>query len=353
MFPTPSSAAGAPASTTSSSRKAPSRSGPARSTTSSRFRRSCSSPAIPAAPSRSRPSFATGASRFRRSIRSSCSIGRSGARTRLRFECTLYGVVPSTVLVLLRGRVTAFLSRRATARLRVGRPFPEMLGRAARADAVGEHRVRALRDVLFDRDPLLLGLADVLAVGADREQALQLLHFGLEAEDPLGDAQASAQLLRVDRLGNEIVGARFERLEVPLLSAPPGYYEDVHVAGVLARPDVLAEIEAVHRRHHPVGNHDVDVVLAGELLEGLGAVRGRDDLVPERLEHLAEQEIRCPVVFRDQHFHGATLLRTGLQFRSSISSRQGGGRATPPRQTNMSRLAPCEQGQNPRDARWL
>src|SRR5205823_4488785 len=129
---------------------------------------------------------------------------------------------------------------------RLRRPVLEMLGGAIRADPVREHRVRPLRHVLLDGHPLVVVLADVLAVGANGEQSLQLLHLRLEPEDAFRDAQARAQLLRVDGLGNEVVGPRLERLEVPLLPAPRRHHQHVHVAGVLAAADVPAQLEAVH-----------------------------------------------------------------------------------------------------------
>jgi len=58
--------------------------------------------------------------------------------------------------------------------------FDDIL-KTGRTDVVAEHRVRMVRDVGFDRLPVVLIVADALAVHADRQYFLQLLHFGERA----------------------------------------------------------------------------------------------------------------------------------------------------------------------------
>src|SRR4051812_399214 len=114
----------------------------------------------------------------------------------------------TAIPILLVGRDLLFLLAAGGApRWRFRRPLLEMLRGAARADPMGEHRVRPLRHELFDRYPGVFLLPDVLAIGANRKQPLQLLHLRLQPEEAFGDAQARAQLLRVDGLENEVVGA--------------------------------------------------------------------------------------------------------------------------------------------------
>src|ERR1700736_5496926 len=67
---------------------------------------------------------------------------------------------------------------------------------AAGTDAVAELHVRVLADVLFDLLPVVLIVADALAVAADRQEAVQLLHGrqgDLELRDAIGEALLELQ----------------------------------------------------------------------------------------------------------------------------------------------------------------
>src|SRR4051812_25128397 len=59
---------------------------------------------------------------------------------------------------------------------------------AAGAHGVRERRVGTARHESLDRHPFRLGLADLLAVGADRQEAGELLHLVLQVEDAIGHA---------------------------------------------------------------------------------------------------------------------------------------------------------------------
>src|SRR5213079_2222298 len=73
------------------------------------------------------------------------------------------------------------------------------------ADAVTELGGEVLLDVVLERLPLVVIVAAALAVGADGEQPLELLQLGAQAQDTLSDGETGAQLVRVDRLGDEVI----------------------------------------------------------------------------------------------------------------------------------------------------
>ena len=84
-----------------------------------------------------------------------------------------------------------------------------------------ELRLGVIADVTFDLLPVIGIGADTLAVAADRQQAAKVLHvrhhllqvgdaFGqplLQGEHPRPDVHPGAQLVRVERLGQVVVGA--------------------------------------------------------------------------------------------------------------------------------------------------
>ena len=89
---------------------------------------------------------------------------------------------------------------------------------------MAEARLRARADELLDLQPVVMVVADALAVRADRQQTAQLAHvrerllqFGdaraehlLETDDTAADADAGAQLVPVERLGDVVVSAALE-----------------------------------------------------------------------------------------------------------------------------------------------
>src|SRR5512143_3624901 len=92
-------------------------------------------------------------------------------------------------------------------------------GVALRADAVRELRIEAPLQVVVERLPLVPLIANALAVGTDREQRFELVQLLPQSEDPLGDGEAGPQLVRIDRLGDEVVGASVHTGQILLLAA--------------------------------------------------------------------------------------------------------------------------------------
>src|SRR6185437_13144799 len=138
-------------------------------------------------------------------------------------------------------------------RLRLFKLRPHVLFVAVRTVAVTELRLGSLFDIALDRLPFFRRIADAFAVGANRQQALELLHVLPQAEDPLGGLEPGAQLVHVDRLRDEVVGARLHAFEVPLFSARRGDQEEVGIAIGGPRAQATAQLGAINFRHLPVG----------------------------------------------------------------------------------------------------
>src|SRR5437763_16886381 len=118
------------------------------------------------------------------------------------------------------GRATLPGARRVGRSLRV-RPSRELrldvFRVAIRADAVAELGREVLLDVFLERLPHVAVVTNALEVGADGEQPLELLQLGAQAQDALRDGEPGAQLVRVDRLADEVVRPRLHPGEILLL----------------------------------------------------------------------------------------------------------------------------------------
>src|SRR5258705_135049 len=103
--------------------------------------------------------------------------------------------------------------------------------------------------------------------------------------------QGSVELIRVDRLGREVVRARFHRLEVALLPFQRGQQDDVGVPRAVLGADSTTQLEAVEVRHHPVGDDERHVILL-ENRPGLLTVRHRHDFMAEAGQALVANDPR-------------------------------------------------------------
>ena len=145
-------------------------------------------------------------------------------------------------------------------------------GRVGLGDAVDQvadlpHR-RARADDLARQRAAVDLLAQPLDLGAQRA----VLHRALERE---------RELLDLERLGDEVVGAGADRRDRGLDAAERGDHDDRHVGPVGG--DALAQLEAVHAAHVEVGDDDVEVLV----LEQRQRFVGRR--LPRRLEAGAAQ----------------------------------------------------------------
>ncbi len=139
---------------------------------------------------------------------------------------------------------------------------------------------------------------------------LGLAEVMLEADDPLPRAKPDPQLVPVERLGQEIIGAGLHALDQVLLLGFRRQEDGIDIAGPLGRADPPDQSRAVQLGHHPVGD-DHGEEAAIEEAPGLGPVLGRRHLVPPLLEVVLKQPPRDRIVVRDQdlHLHPRSLLR--------------------------------------------
>src|SRR6267143_133932 len=123
-----------------------------------------------------------------------------------------------------------------------------------------------------------------------------------QAEDPLRSFEPCAQLVHIDRLRDEVIGARYHDLEVALFSTGRGDQKEIGVAVGGPRAHSPAELGTIHLGHLPVGNDDREIA---ELQVGprLAPVLGFGHLVAEALEHRAQRQARDGVVFSEEQVH--------------------------------------------------
>src|SRR5881296_1504055 len=188
-----------------------------------------------------------------------------------------------------------------TASSTIARPSGlDVLDVAVGADTVAEQLLEMLLDVLLEGLPFLMVVANPFAVRTDGKQHLELLDFLAEAEDALRDLEPGAQLVRVHRLGDEIVRPRLHPGQILLLAAACRDEDEIDVRLAHTGADAAAQFRAVHLRHVPVGDHDGNARQL-EQLPSLAAVVGALDVVPGRFRERAELGARYRVVVHDQH----------------------------------------------------
>ena len=110
------------------------------------------------------------------------------------------------------------------------------------------------------------------------------------------------ELLGLEGFVDEVVGAGVHAVDDVLRSVPRREQNDVDVAAGGAPPDLLAEFDAGHFRHLPVGDHHAELPAADQF-QGLAAVAGHGHLVPELRQRMFQDFHRDVVVIRDQNSH--------------------------------------------------
>ena len=146
------------------------------------------------------------------------------------------------------------------------------------------------------RDPLLEPLVEALELGGLR------LHRVVVALDAQQRPDARQQLRRHERLGHEVVGARFERARLLLLAARR-HHHDGHEAGGRLGAQRAADRVAVQARHHDVEQDEVDAALRDPRERRLARARRRRG-VAARFEHRLQeaQVLRHVVDEQDRRF---------------------------------------------------
>ena len=118
------------------------------------------------------------------------------------------------------------------------------------------------------------------------------------------------QLRLVERLGDEVVGARLDRSELLLLAAG-GDHHDGQEAGGDVGPERPADLVAVHLRHQDVQQDEIDR-LCGDALERLTTRVRRDHVVAARgQDRLQQPHVLRKVVDHEDPRGARSYLRSG------------------------------------------
>ena len=202
--------------------------------------------------------------------------------------------------------------------------------------------VRPLADIHLHLDPVVLGVADLLAVHADRQQPLQgpdvvdlLLQAGFELNDPFAGLEPHEEFVLVERLGEEIVRSGADPLDDVLLGGLAGQDDDVHVRRHRRGPDPAHQIDSAHARHLPVGDEDLDLA-APEEGPGRFPVPGRDRLVLPGGEPVFQMPAGEGVVVGHEDLHPtspgtscSSAVRTSSNSRTAAANAAGARSASP------------------------
>ena len=136
---------------------------------------------------------------------------------------------------------------------------------------------------------------------------LVLQHPRLVGQHDLVPAQleqvraARARLVLVERLDQEIGGARFERVVADLAVVDDRDHDDRHVDAMRQRADLLHELDAVELGQLVVGEDDVDAIVAGELERPRRRVEQLEVQLAVDLPHdLRQQQAAAEQVVDDQ-----------------------------------------------------
>ena len=137
----------------------------------------------------------------------------------------------------------------------------------------------------------------------DRSVAQYLEPFG--AAPPEQGADAGEELVEPERLRQVVISAGIESPHDVLDRVARGQHEDRRVASF--PPQLLRDLESGFLRQHDIQQDHV--ILVNVRQHGrLGAVGGDVDHIPFLLQALLDEARDLPVVFHQEHFHGAFHL---------------------------------------------
>src|SRR5215472_3439776 len=107
----------------------------------------------------------------------------------------------------------------------------------------------------------------------------------------------------MERLRNEVVGARLECRDRIFGIRARGQNNDVSIARRGTLPDLPADVKSAATRHHPVEQRQPRTVLGLQMFPGVLSVAGDHRLVAPLQKQGLENPLRGQVVFRDQNLH--------------------------------------------------
>ena len=153
----------------------------------------------------------------------------------------------------------------------------------------------------------VLGQPQAVAEAGQRVVAGVVVQAPVQRGHAAGGDQLALELRDVERLEQQVVGARLHRRARRLLVGGAGEDHHVRVRGRAVGADRLGQRGAVHAGHLPVGDHHLGqpVLVAPPRLAPSSATVTR---WPEPLHGGAHEQARARVVVCDQYVHGFAIL---------------------------------------------
>src|SRR5712671_588930 len=160
-------------------------------------------------------------------------------------------------------------------------------------------------------------------MGGFESHGFASLYEGIfEFEQSDSNAKSGLQFLGMKRLGQVIIGARFQTLNYTLFGVFSREQQDIGIRVGPMRPNLSANVDAVPPRHHPIEQCDARRFRSIELFPSAYTILCRDDFIsPFRQEPLKHQA-RDLFVVGDQDLHFETPWHR--------SARTGRSRSTAP-----------------------
>ena len=183
--------------------------------------------------------------------------------------------------------------------------------------------------------------------------AAAMVQLLLERDNPLSGAQAHAQLLGAERLGNEVVGPRVQCLHQIGGRVLCRQHEHVTVGPRRVGSKATADFQAVDAGHHPVEEHERRRVRRRELLPGLLAIAGDRHRIAPRLEGVDQQSPREVLVLSDEHAqvrqrrHHPVNRRSGPRLEAPAANHGRSRHGHPPLTAHGPRADPLARARPP------
>ncbi len=174
---------------------------------------------------------------------------------------------------------------------------------------VVDHQDAAVRRVIGPRPCRRLDHAEL---GAGFAAQAELVHHHLEAGQR---AYPGKQGDIVDRLGQEVIGARIETANQVIDVLQSRHHDHREVGERGCRPDPPADLAAVQARHHDVEQNDIGAVLVHEGKRGLAIGGGAAAKILD-LEFGLQNLDTGGIVINDQY-----VCRHGVTARSRLRGR--------------------------------
>src|SRR5262249_10704 len=151
-------------------------------------------------------------------------------------------------------------------------------------------------------NPMAALIADLFAIHARGQNALEPFYAVLQSDNTFSDAQSSAQLIGIVWFANEIVGPGRHRFQIFCFSVDSGYQDDVTISRSFGSTNPAAQFEPVGFRHQAIGYNDGKLFLL-ENAPAFFAITGSDHVVAVQLQCDFEHVPRIEIVFNNENLH--------------------------------------------------